>query len=108
MLKDTLFNKKMSKSIFLIELVVVFIFSFFTLYFIDIGSISRNIISKLANEHNTNESLKYLTEWFVISFGGSIGTAVIYYVLLDFIIISNTLIVKDIIRVKNKLKQRSN
>ncbi|WP_440868070.1 hypothetical protein [Staphylococcus shinii] len=107
MLKDKLFNNKISKSIFLIELVVVFIFSFFTLYFIDIGSISRNIISKFANEHNTNESLKYLTEWFVISFGGIIGTAVIYYMILDYIIILNTIIFKDIIKLKNKLVKDS-
>lgn len=97
----------MSKSIFLIELILVLIFNFFTLHFIDIGNISSSIITELATVDYTSESLRYLIEWFVICFGGIVGTAVIYYVLLDFIIISNTLIVKDIIKLKNKLKQRS-
>lgn len=107
MLKDTLFNKKISKSMFLVELILVLIFSFFTLYFIDIGNISSSIITELATVHDTSESFRYLIEWFVICLGSIVGTAVIYYAFFDFIIISTTLIAKDIIKLKKKLNKGS-
>ncbi|MDW4404368.1 hypothetical protein QI045_12685 [Staphylococcus saprophyticus] len=104
-LKDNLFTKKISARIFLFELILTVIFSFYTLYFIDIGSVARSILTKATTENNTIEFLRYITEWFVVGFGGMVGTAVIYYVILDCIIISNTIIIKDINKLKNKLKQ---
>lgn len=107
MFKDTLFNKKITKSIFLVELILVLLFSSFTLYFIDIRNISSSIINEFATVHDTSESFRYLIEWFVICFGSIVGTAVIYYAFLDFIIISTTLIIKDIIKLKKKLNKGS-
>ena len=48
---------------------------------------------------------KNITEWFVVGFGGIVGTAVIYYVIIDGIIILNTMIIRDINELINKLKQ---
>jgi hypothetical protein len=86
-------------------MIITIIFSFSTLCFIDLGSIARNIVYKIDAE-NTIEFSRYFAEWFVVSFGGSVGTVVIYYVILDSIIIFNTLIVKHINRLKNKLNKK--
>lgn len=96
----------MSARIFLFELILTAIFSFYTLYFIDLGSIARSILTKaFASENNVIEILRYITEWFVVGFGGIVGTAVIYYVIIDGIIILNTMIIRDINELINKLKQ---
>lgn len=97
----------MSARIFLFELILTAIFSFYTLYFIDLGSIARSILTKAfaETENNVIEILRYITEWFVVGFGGIVGTAVIYYVIIDGIIILNTMIIRDINELINKLKQ---
>lgn len=96
----------MSARIFLFELILTAIFSFYTLYFIDLGSIARSILTKaFASENNVIEILRYITEWFVVGFGGIVGTAVIYYVFFDCIIIFSTLMIRDINKLITKLKQ---
>ncbi|WP_193014043.1 hypothetical protein [Staphylococcus equorum] len=97
----------MSARIFLFELILTAIFSFYTLYFIDLGSIARSILTKAfaETENNVIEILRYITEWFVVGFGGMVGTAVIYYEIIDCIIIVSTLMIKDINKLITKLKQ---
>lgn len=97
----------MSARIFLFELILTAIFSFYTLYFIDLGSIARSILTKAFAETGNNviEILRYITEWFVVGFGGMVGTAVIYYEIIDCIIIVSTLMIKDINKLITKLKQ---
>lgn len=97
----------MSARIFLFELILTVIFSFYTLYFIDLGNIARSILTKAfaETENNVIEILRYITEWFVVGFGGMVGTAVIYYEIIDCIVIVSTLMIKDINKLITKLKQ---
>lgn len=88
MLKQKLFNKKSNINIaFVFKMILVALFSWSTLYYVDIGSISQTIVSKIANESNEIESLKYLLRWFVVVFGGLLGTSIIYYILMDIMFI---------------------
>lgn len=102
MIKNEFFSKKTALYIFFIELILTVIFSFFTLYFIDFVSIVNSIMTKFTTENNTVDSLRYFTEWFVIGFGGMVGTAVIYYKFIDGIIITYMVFIKCISRMLNK------
>lgn len=102
MFKQKLFNKKANKNIELIfKLILVALFSWSTIYYVDIGSISQTIVSKIASANNEIDSLKYLARWFVVVFGGLLGTLIIYYILMDIMFI----IVARFVRIVIKLKK---
>lgn len=96
--KFQLFNNKVASVILIVELVLSASISWYTCNIIDIGSISNNISNKLMIETNEIDSLKYLTEWFVMCFGGVIGITVIYYYIIDICIMLNVTIFRSIQR----------